>query len=177
MNNLIILFFMLAINLMVISESIDETNSIPHTLQMKNSLYSEKLVREFLLTVRSGKDPDRARDYMADKVLAHQMNAENPQTMERSPQNYADHVKEFLKIYGRFIFEITELIAQDNKVYARWKQTGTHLTTIDGYRATGQPLVEIASAVYRVENGKIAEYWIQIDRLGLDEQLRQQASK
>jgi predicted ester cyclase len=90
---------------------------------------------------------------------------------------YANHIREFLTLYGNYTFEITELLAEGNKVYARWKQTGTHLTTIDGYTATGQPLVEIASAVYRVENGKIAEYWIQIDRFGLEEQLKQYASK
>jgi predicted ester cyclase len=48
---------------------------------------------------------------------------------------------------------------------------------LSGYAATGQPLVEIASAVYRVEKGKIVEYWIQIDRLGLDAQLKQNAAR
>ncbi|QHT72084.1 ester cyclase [Rhodocytophaga rosea] len=143
---------------------------------MRTTHTSEQIVREFLLTVRSGKNPDKARDFMAGKVLAHQMNSENPQTVERTPQNYAAHVKEFVEMYGQFEFEITELIAQENKVYARWKQTGKHLTEIDGYSPTGLPLTEIASAVYRLENGKIVEYWIQIDRAGFDKQL-QQANK
>ncbi len=135
-----------------------EPNSIRHTFQMHNTKASQQIVKEFLLTVRAGKNPEKAKDFMADKVLAHQMNAENPQTVERTPQNYADHIKEFQAMYGNFQFEITELIAQDNKVYARWKQIGKHLTQIDGYPATGLPLIEVASAVYRLENGRVAEY-------------------
>lgn len=76
-------------------------------------------------------------------------------------------------MYGNFTFEVTELIAEGDKVYARWIQHGKHLAEIDGYQATGKPLAEIASAVYRLEHGKIVEYWIQIDRLGFEKQLQQ----
>jgi reactive intermediate/imine deaminase len=134
---------------------------------------SEKIVREFLETVRSGKQPERAWKFMADTVLAHQMNSENPEVIKRTPQNYTEHVREFLTLYGQYDFEITELIAGNDKVYARWKQTGKHISDIDQYKATGLPLIEIGSAVYRVENGKIAEYWIQVDRQGFELQLQQ----
>jgi predicted ester cyclase len=39
------------------------------------------------------------------------------------------------------------------------------------------PLIKLASAVYRLENGKIAEHWIQIDRMGLEKQLQDNAHK
>ncbi len=138
---------------------------------------SVAIVEDFLLVVRSGKDPNRAGEYLAPQVLAHQVNAENPVTVTRTPQLYADHVREFLKLYGPFDFQITELIGQEDKVYARWKQTGRHLAEVDGYPPTGLPLVELASAVYRLENGKIAEYWIQIDRLGFERQLQHNAKQ
>lgn len=134
---------------------------------------SEKIVRAFFGIVRSGREPDRAAEFMADTVLAHQMNSENPEVVKRSPQNYADHVKEFVALYGRYDLEVTELIASDNKVYVRWKQTGKHLQDIDGHKATNLPLLEIGSAVYRIANGKIAEYWIQLDRQGFELQLQQ----
>jgi predicted ester cyclase len=141
------------------------------------ALSNKEVVKALLEEVRSGKFPDRASLYMAETVLAHQMNAENQTTVQRTPANYASHVREFLALYGKYTFEITELLSEGDKVYARWKQTGTHLATIDGYAATGKPLVEIASAVYRVANGKVVEYWIQIDRHGMDEQLRKNATK
>jgi len=134
---------------------------------------SEKIVRGFFQIVRSGREPERAAEFMADTVLAHQMNSENPETIRRTPQNYADHIKEFLALYGQYDLEVTELIAKDDKVYVRWMQTGKHLQDIDEHRATNLPLVEVGSAVYRIENGKIAEYWIQLDRQGFELQLQQ----
>jgi len=134
---------------------------------------NKAIVKLFLEEVRSGKQPENAELFMADSILAHQMNAEEQTTVKRTPQNYTDHIREFLTMYGNFSFEITELIADGDKVYARWQQTGKHLTEIDGYVATGKLITEIASCVYRIKNGKIIEYWIQIDRLGFDKQLQQ----
>lgn len=140
---------------------------------MNTNQQPREIVKAFLQIVRSGKSPEKAAEFMADTVLANQMNAEKQETIKRTPQNYSEHVKEFMALYGPYEFEITELIANDNKVYARWKQTGKHLADIDQFKATGLPLIEIGSAVYRVENGKIAEYWIQTDRKGFDLQLQQ----
>lgn len=142
-------------------------------LKMNTTQESERVVRSFLEIVRSGKDPEQAREFMADTVIAHQMNAEKQEAIKRTPQNYTEHIREFLNQYGRYTFEITELIANNNKVYTRWEQNGKHMTDIDQYKATGLPLTEIGSAVYRVENGKIAEYWIQVDRQGMEIQLQQ----
>lgn len=142
---------------------------------VKSSASPKEIVRLFLEEVRSGAYPDRAALYMADTVLAHQVNSENPVTVKRTPANYTAHVKEFLALFGRFEFSVTELMADGDKVYARWTQKGTHQKNIDQYKATGLPLVEYTSAVYRIENGKIAEYWLQSDRLGMEAQLRKNA--
>ncbi|MFJ9950514.1 ester cyclase [Kitasatospora sp. NPDC091207] len=58
-----------------------------------------------------------------------------------------------------------------DRVHARWTQHGHHLAPINGRPPTGRPLTEKASAVYRVEAGRIVEYWIQIDRQGLPARL------
>ncbi|CAM5187230.1 Predicted ester cyclase [Lysinibacillus sphaericus] len=108
---------------------------------------------------------------MAEQVLAHQVISEEELTVLRTPKEYADHVKEMIEAYGDFSLEIQELMVQDFKVYVRWKQVGKHIGEVDGFQPTGLPVIEIASAVYRIENEKIAEYWIQIDRAGMEKQL------
>lgn len=135
----------------------------------------KEIVKDFLSQVRSGLYPEKAGAYTADTVLAHQINSENPVTVRRTPANYTAHVREFLTLFGRFEFEITELIAEDDKVYARWIQKGIHQSAIDNYEPTGLPLIEFTSAVYRVEKEKIVEYWIQSDRQGMEEQLKKNA--
>lgn len=135
------------------------------------SLSSAEVVKSFLEQVRSGKDPDAAYRWMEEVVIAHQVNSENETTVLRSPGNYADHVREMIATFGRFQLDIQELIAQDDRVYVRWRQTGKHFEEISGYAPTGSRIIEIASAVYRVSNGKIVEYWIQVDREGIRAQL------
>lgn len=129
------------------------------------------VVRDFLNEVRSGKATDKSPEYLASKVLAHQLNSENETTVVRNPEDYAAHVKDFQRIYGDFDFEVMELLADGDRVYARWKQTGCHRGSVNGIAPSGLPVIEIASAVYRVLNGKITEYWIQIDRKGFDLQI------
>src|SRR5436190_17581010 len=85
---------------------------------------NKEIVKQFLENVRSGKHPENASLFMADTILAHQMNAEEQATIKRTPQNYTDHVKEFLEMYGNYSFEITELIAEGDRVYSRWIQKG-----------------------------------------------------
>lgn len=131
----------------------------------------EQIVRTFFEEVRSGKRPDYSNQLMEERVLAHQIVSEEEQTVLRTPEDYAEHVREMKEAYGNFSIEIQELVADGNKVYVRWKQIGTHVGEIDGYEPTGLPVIQLASAVYKIENEKISEYWIQIDRLGIQKQL------
>ncbi|KLU58187.1 ester cyclase [Paenibacillus amylolyticus] len=137
---------------------------------------AEQIVRTFFEEVRSGRNPDYASSVMAEQVLAHQVISEAEVTVTRTPSDYTDHVREMIEAYGEFSLEILELLTQGDKVYVRWRQTGTHIGEVDGYSPTNLPVIEIASAVYRVENEQIAEYWIQIDRLGIEKQLERNRS-
>jgi predicted ester cyclase len=137
--------------------------------------HAKDTVRQFLLQVRSGKHPDRAGRFMAGLVRAHQVVSEDPVTVERTPRQYTEHVHEMLDAYGEFDLTVDELIAEGDRVYARWTQTGRHTGAVDGYAPTGLPVTAMTSAVYRVEDGLIAEYWIQIDRRGITAQLERAA--
>nr|WP_231133976.1 ester cyclase [Motilibacter deserti] len=131
----------------------------------------EQLVREFFRVVRSGREPDRAGEFFAPVVLAHQVRSGAAETVRRTPEGYAGHVREMLGQFGRFNLTIDELVAAGDRVYVRWTQAGRHVGAIDGVAATGRPLTVVASAVYRVSGGRITEYWIQQEDSGLTAQL------
>ncbi|PAQ14228.1 polyketide cyclase [Bacillaceae bacterium SAOS 7] len=138
----------------------------------------EIVVEKFFNEVRSGRNVHIVSELMAERVLAHQIQSEHEETVERSPKDYADHVQEMLDAYGSFTIEVQELFAsQQNLVYVRWKQMGTHVGEVNGFQPTGLPIIQLASAVYRVEDGKITEYWIQIDRAGIQAQLEANQEK
>jgi reactive intermediate/imine deaminase len=162
------------ITLLLLAAIVPGSNAQNKTMNTTRS--AEKTVREFLEIVRSGKSPERASEFMSDSVKAHQLNAENPEIVNRTPENYAQHVNEFIQAYGHYQFEVTELIASGDKVYARWKQTGNQTGDVDEFKATGLPITEIGSAVYRVSGGRIVEYWVQIDRKGTEIQQQKNSS-
>lgn len=139
---------------------------------------AKEIVRQFVTRVRGGLAPQEAALYLAPEVRANQLVSAQPgEVVMRTPANYQQHVEEFLAMFGNFRFELEELLADGDKVYARWRQYGHHLAKIDGFAPTGLPLITVGSAVYRVEDGKIAEYWIQQENSGLLAQLQANAAK
>ncbi|QEE31485.1 ester cyclase [Terriglobus albidus] len=149
----------------------------PKESSLVNPSSPKGVVQGFIDTVRSGRTPERASEFLADQVSAHQLNSEGETTVVRTPASYAEHVHEFLNMYGRYQLTVTELISDGDRVYVRWRQEGKHLGSIQGFAPTGLPIVEITNAVYRVKDGKIVEYWIQADRKGVELQLRVNAAK
>jgi predicted ester cyclase len=149
--------------------------SVPAESKMSHE--PARVVQGFLDVVRSGRQPGAVARYFAPQVRAHQVTSEGEATVVRTPAEYAAHVMEFITLFGPFDFQVIERLADGDRVYVRWRQRGRHLGSINGERPTGEPLTEISSAVYRVENGRIVEYWIQTDRKGLDVQLARLAGK
>jgi predicted ester cyclase len=133
-----------------------------------------RVVARFIAEVRVTGDDEAARRMMADRVPAHQVVSVAPTTVVRSPEEYAAHVRDMLAAFGRFRYVIDEVLAEGDRVYVRWRQIGHELLAEDGSPGSGRPLTEIGSAVYRIEDGRIAEYWIQLGRLGLLAQRAQQ---
>ncbi|WP_125098926.1 ester cyclase [Leucobacter chromiireducens] len=128
-------------------------------------------VTAFLDTVRSGREPHRAAEFLAPVVRANQVRAGARETIERSPANYEEHVAEMHEMFGPFELVIDELLVDGDRAYARWIQRGTHVGEIDGHAPTDATIETVGSAVYRVADGLIVEYWIQQDAAGLAAQL------
>ena len=126
------------------------------------------VVHGFLEAVRSGRHPDDAHLYMAEHVIAHQMTGEHESTIHRTPAEYADHVSAMLVEHGRFTLDILTFVASDDLVAVTWRQIGERPPTGSG---SSKPVTELAACTYRVDSGRIVEYWLLIDRLGIDRQL------
>ncbi|RKN21003.1 ester cyclase [Micromonospora musae] len=138
---------------------------------MINADVTRRVVAAFLDQVRSGRAPDRAVELMAPRVLAHQVHSEHEVTIERTPADYVEHVREMQATWGDFSLEVHEFLVDGARAYVRLTQTGRHLASVDGHAATGRLVRQINSVVYHVENGVITQYWMQIDRAGLTHQL------
>ena len=129
---------------------------------------AEVVVRRFLDDVRSGRNPGRAHHYMADTILAHQLTGEDETTIRRTPADYAEHVEAMIADHGNFTLDILTFVASNDLVAVVWRQTGDrHPSAADA----ATPIIELAACTYRVVEGRIVEYWLLLDRLGIDRQL------
>ncbi len=138
-----------------------------------NNLTPKEIITGFVADIRSGKHLEKVTDYMAPKVVAHQVHAEGGHVVERTPEDYVAHIEEFIEAFAPFTVTIEEILADGDRVFVRWRQDGFHNVSLEGETPTGKKLTEITSTVYRVENGRIVEYWLQTDRAGMSKQVKQ----
>ena len=76
------------------------------------------------------------------------------------------------KAFPDLVFEIIQLIHENDRVAVIWKARGTHLGDLRGIPATGKRLSFSGQTFYLIENGKAAGHWQIVDRLGFMEQLQ-----
>ena len=66
---------------------------------------------------------------------------------------------------------IEDLIAEGDKVAVRQTWRGTHTGDFLGIPPTGKQVIFTSTEFYRVAGGKLAEEWVELDMLGLLQQL------
>jgi len=66
--------------------------------------------------------------------------------------------------------ELGDFFVSGNKVASRWTLTGTHDGDLFDFPATGEAFEISGVAIFRMEDGKIAEKWYQQDDLGMLQQ-------
>jgi steroid delta-isomerase-like uncharacterized protein len=66
---------------------------------------------------------------------------------------------------------IDDIIAEGDKVWIRISYTGTHTSEFRGIAPTGEKVTMTGVDIYRIENGKLVEYWNVSDSMNFNKQL------
>ena len=66
---------------------------------------------------------------------------------------------------------VDDIIADGDRVVARWTGTGTHNGEFMGIPATGNNVTVTGIGIDRIDGGKIVEHWEQFDAMGMMQQL------
>jgi steroid delta-isomerase-like uncharacterized protein len=66
---------------------------------------------------------------------------------------------------------VDDLIAEGDKVVARWRAEGTHTGSFQGVPPTGRRASITGITIFRLRDGKIVEEWGESDMLGLLQQV------
>jgi predicted ester cyclase len=88
-----------------------------------------------------------------------------------SDQVLKDHIVAFEAGFPLYELIAEDMIAEGDKVVVRATFRGTHQGEFAGIPATGISVEMPLIIIYRVEDGKIVEHWMQADVMGLMQQL------
>jgi steroid delta-isomerase-like uncharacterized protein len=66
---------------------------------------------------------------------------------------------------------VEDLVAEGDKVVARWTARGTNTGDFNGMPATGKVATSSGITIFRIADGRIVEEWSESDMLGLMQQL------
>ncbi len=86
-----------------------------------------------------------------------------------------EHVKQFLSMvmqsFPDLHYTVEDLIAEGDKIVTRLTLTGTQQGAFMGITSTGKHATISDFEIFRITNGKAVECWVQVDFLGLLQQL------
>jgi predicted ester cyclase len=74
--------------------------------------------------------------------------------------------------FGRLVVTVEDQLAERDRVTTRWSATGTHTGWFAGIAATRRTVTMSGIDVHRLEGGRLAEVWEQLDFANLLAQLR-----
>jgi steroid delta-isomerase-like uncharacterized protein len=92
-------------------------------------------------------------------------------TEERGIAAYAALTERLRIAFHQMHFTLLDLITSEDRVVVRWTMDATHGGTLAGIPATGKRVRQHGTVIYRMHDGKVAEIWAQMDRMGMLQQL------
>ena len=106
-----------------------------------------------------------------DELCAPNHLSHNPPTTTHGPEEYKQSYSMLLTAFPDLHFTIEDQLAEGDKVAARLTVSGTHTGVFMGIPPTGKHVTMTGIAISHWVGGKSDEVWINIDSLGLLQQL------
>jgi predicted ester cyclase len=108
---------------------------------------------------------------VADELFAPDAVSPTAPQLPRGPQGVKEIGGMVLRGFPDFHMTIEDLVAEGDKVAARFMERGTHRGEFMGIAPTGNQATWTEIGILRIKDGKVVESWFQTDMLGLMRQL------
>jgi len=116
------------------------------------SLEENKAIVRRLIEAVNTQDLSSAEDLVAPDYVDHTRQL-------RGREALTQFATMIFKSFSDFHVTIEDIIAEGDKVWARYKITGTHTGEYRGLAPTGKKFTEAFVDIFRMVNGKVAEEW------------------
>jgi steroid delta-isomerase-like uncharacterized protein len=132
------------------------------------SQQNKALVRHGVENVWNGRNVDVVDEIVASDFVIH---AASPEKEIHGREGVRNQFADLRAAFPDLHFTIKDHIAEGDRVVTRWAAQGTHLGAFQGIPPTGKQVELTGIDIDRIANGKIVECWINMDELGLMQQL------
>jgi steroid delta-isomerase-like uncharacterized protein len=105
-------------------------------------------------------------ELLAPTYVNHSMPAPTP-----GAEGFKMVVGAFFNAFPDFRVEVEEVIGEGTLFSSRGHFTGTHQRDFQGIPATGKAIQVAYIDIWRMENGKLIENWVNLDMVGMMQQL------
>jgi len=115
---------------------------------------------------------DKGNTAIVDQLVAANCVVHYPGGLDvRGPEALKEHAAKFYTAFPDFLHTIEDIVAEEDKVVARFTNRGTHKGEFMGIAPTGKQVTFTAIGISRITEGKLVEAWVDYDALGLLQQL------
>ena len=129
----------------------------------------EAVVRRYIEEGYNEKDPAVLRETMTEDVVVHGLiGVDGP---VEGIDAYGEYAATMMGAFPDVTGEIHEIIVSGDRVTGRWTIAGTHEGDLFGIEPTGESIEIEGIALFRMEDGRIAEKRYRQDDLGMLEGL------
>jgi steroid delta-isomerase-like uncharacterized protein len=127
---------------------------------------NKAMLRRFFDDVVNKQNVAMLSDIVTADYVNHNLPAPAP-----GPEGMSQAMSTFFSGFPDLKVTIHDMIAEGNEVSSRGTWSGTHRGAFMGVAATGKQVAVDFIDIWRVANGKFVENWVQMDLLGLMQQL------
>jgi steroid delta-isomerase-like uncharacterized protein len=135
---------------------------------MENTIKNKELVRRAVEEIWNGARYEKMEEFVSHDFVVH---TSSPDMSIRGVKGAQQFFTELRNAFPDIVFTITDQVAEGDKVVTYWAAEGTHRGSFKGIPPTGRRFRMTAIDIDRIENGRVAECWSNMDELGLLQQL------
>ena len=129
---------------------------------------NKALIRRLYEEVFVNWNLDVVDQLIGPEFVGHEM----PPGTPRGPLGFKQFYSSLRSAFPDLHYAVDDVIAQGDKVVVRWTWQCTHKGDFWGIAPTGKHASVTGVAIYRIAGGQCVERWVELNLLGLLEQLR-----
>lgn len=107
----------------------------------------------------------------ADELIATNLVLRHPHVTVNGLESYKQGMASFHAAFPDLHFTVEDEVTEGGKVLVRWTVSGMQRGEFQGRPASGKKINVAGMSLFRIQGGIIQEIWVNMDRLGFQEQL------